>query len=210
MMLVLFGFSAILMKPKLQKSKLSSAGESMEYRSSNGCKENEFYVGMLGLRITSDSKHHMLPFLKAHMAALKKRERKNRKKPTFLKAVARVNWLWLQSLCYLRVLIVVFKWWMTLFHVLGFGVKIGQLFWRLCCWFVDGGIEDKSGLPVGSVGDPERTKMITMKKNKMWFWNKISGSGLKIPSFSHQFFGSVRFGKTWWRKLVVAWVVFWV
>ncbi|ESQ34130.1 hypothetical protein EUTSA_v10006654mg [Eutrema salsugineum] len=104
---------------------------------------------------------------------------------------------------------------MSLFHVLGFGVKIGQLLWMICCWFVswfvDGGIEDKSGPLVGSVGDPEKTKMTTMKKkNKMCFWNKISSSGLKIPSFSHQFLGSVRFGKTWWRKLVVAWVVFWV
>uniref|UniRef100_A0A1J3JZM8 histidine kinase n=1 Tax=Noccaea caerulescens TaxID=107243 RepID=A0A1J3JZM8_NOCCA len=104
---------------------------------------------------------------------------------------------------------------MSLFHVLGFGVKIGQLFWTLCCWFVswfiDGGIEDKSGLLIGSVGDPEKTKMTTMKKkNKMCFWNKISSSGFKIPSFSHHLLGSVKFGKTWWRKLVVAWVVFWV
>ncbi|KAG7598414.1 Histidine kinase/HSP90-like ATPase superfamily [Arabidopsis suecica] len=105
---------------------------------------------------------------------------------------------------------------MSLFHVLGFGVKIGHLFWMLCCWFVswfvDNGIEDnKSGLLVGSVGDLEKTKMTTMKKkNKMWFWNKISSSGLKIPSFSYQFLGSVKFNKAWWRKVVVVWVVFWV
>lgn len=100
--------------------------------------------------------------------------------------------------------------------MLGFGVKIGHLFWMLCCWFVswfvDNGIEDnKSGLLIGSVGDLEKTKMTTMKKkNKMWFWNKISSSGLKIPSFSYQFLGSVKFNKAWWRKLVVVWVVFWV
>ncbi|KAF8075629.1 hypothetical protein N665_1075s0008 [Sinapis alba] len=95
-------------------------------------------------------------------------------------------------------------------------VKIWQLFWMLCCWlvswFVDGVIEDKSGLLVGSVGDPpDKTKMKQKNKNnKMcFFWNKISTSGLKIPSFSHLLFGSVRFGKTWWRKVVVAWVVLW-
>ncbi|KAL1187609.1 Histidine kinase 3 [Cardamine amara subsp. amara] len=104
---------------------------------------------------------------------------------------------------------------MSLLHVLGFGVKIGNFFWMLCCWFVswfvDGGIEDKSSLLAGSVGDPEKTKMTTMKKkNKMWFWNRISSSGLKIPSFSYQFPGSVKFNKTFWRNVVIGWIVFWV
>lgn len=102
--------------------------------------------------------------------------------------------------------------------MIGFGLKVGHLFWMLCCWvislismnwFVDGGIEDKSVLLGGSVGDAEKTKM-TMKKKKMWFWNKISNSGLKIQNFNHQFLGSIRFGKTWWRKLLVAWVIGWV
>ncbi|KAL0656400.1 hypothetical protein Bca4012_076984 [Brassica carinata] len=98
---------------------------------------------------------------------------------------------------------------MSLFHVLGFCLKIGQLFWMLCCWFLSWFVDaDKSPLPVGSVGDPDKTKM--KNHNMCFFWNKISTSGLKIPSFSHQLFGSVRFGKTFWRKVLVAWVVSWV
>ncbi|CAH8299349.1 unnamed protein product [Eruca vesicaria subsp. sativa] len=99
---------------------------------------------------------------------------------------------------------------MSLFHVVEFCLKIGQLFWMLCCWLVSWLIDDKSPLPVGSVGDPDKTKM---KKNhhhhnKMcFFWNKISTSGFKIPTFSLH---PVRFGKNWWKKVVVAWVVLWV
>ncbi|KAF8107932.1 hypothetical protein N665_0116s0134 [Sinapis alba] len=101
---------------------------------------------------------------------------------------------------------------MSLYHVVGFCLKIGQLFWMLCCWFLSWFVDDKSPLPVGSVGDPDKTKTMKKKNNhKMcFFWNKISTSGLKIPAFSHHLFGSVRFGKTWWRKVVVAWVISWV
>ncbi|XP_010552447.1 PREDICTED: histidine kinase 3-like [Tarenaya hassleriana] len=107
---------------------------------------------------------------------------------------------------------------MNLFHVIGFGLKVGHLFWMLCCWvislismnwFGDGGIEDKSPLLGSSVGDSEKTKM-AVKKKKMWFWNKISNSCLKIQTLWHHFMGSIRFGKTWWRKLLVAWVIGWV
>lgn len=103
--------------------------------------------------------------------------------------------------------------------MLEFCLKIGQLFWTLCCWFlswfVDAWIDDDDKspppLPLGSVGDPDKTnKMMTKKKNH-FFWSKISTSGLKIPALSHQYlFGSVRFDKTLWRKVVAGWVVFWV
>ncbi|CAN8313353.1 unnamed protein product [Cochlearia groenlandica] len=97
---------------------------------------------------------------------------------------------------------------MSLFHVLGFVVKIRYLLWMLCCWlvswFVDCGIEEKSDLD-------KTKKMTSLKKNKkILFWNKISCSGLKIPSFSSQFLGSAGFSKTWLRNFLVAWVVVWV
>lgn len=97
---------------------------------------------------------------------------------------------------------------MSLLHVFGFGLKVGHLLWMLCCWiisvismnwFVNGEIvETKTGL----LGDG----------GKMWlrFWEKISGSSGKIHHHYYQYIGSKRVRKTWWRKLLVAWVIFWI
>ncbi|KAF2292930.1 hypothetical protein GH714_029917 [Hevea brasiliensis] len=97
---------------------------------------------------------------------------------------------------------------MSLLHVFGFGLKVGHLLWMLCCWivsvismnwFINGGIvESKTGL----LGDG----------GKMWlrFWEKISGNSCKMHHHYYQYFGSKRVRKTWWRKLLVAWVIGWI
>lgn len=90
----------------------------------------------------------------------------------------------------------------------GFGLKVGHLLWILCCWivsilsmnwFIDAGIEEgKTGL----LGDGGK---------KMWFnwWEKISGNSCKIHHFCCHYIGSKRVGRTWWRKLLITWVLVW-
>ncbi|KAG5249689.1 histidine kinase [Salix suchowensis] len=98
--------------------------------------------------------------------------------------------------------------WMSLHHVFGFGLKAGHLLWRLCCWivsvvsmnwFINGGIlETKAGM----LGDG----------GKMWLkcLEKVSGNSCKIHHLYYQYTGSMRIRKTWWRKLLVAWIVGWI
>ncbi|KAJ9176169.1 hypothetical protein P3X46_011511 [Hevea brasiliensis] len=97
---------------------------------------------------------------------------------------------------------------MSLLHVFGFGLKVGHLLWMLCCWivsvislnwFVNGEIvESKTGL----LGDG----------GKMWLrvWEKISGNSCKMHHHYYQYIGSKRVRKTWWRRLLVAWVIGWI
>ncbi|KAF2286480.1 hypothetical protein GH714_017244 [Hevea brasiliensis] len=78
----------------------------------------------------------------------------------------------------------------------------------LCCWivsvislnwFVNGEIvESKTGL----LGDG----------GKMWLrvWEKISGNSCKMHHHYYQYIGSKRVRKTWWRRLLVAWVIGWI
>ncbi|KAA3463258.1 histidine kinase 3-like isoform X2 [Gossypium australe] len=46
---------------------------------------------------------------------------------------------------------------------------------------------------------------------KMWFkcWDKISTYSFKIHHHYYQFIGSKRVSKTWWRKLLLSWVIGW-
>ncbi|XP_034922002.1 histidine kinase 3 [Populus alba] len=97
---------------------------------------------------------------------------------------------------------------MSLLHVFGFGLKVGHLLWMLCCWivsviymnwFINGGIlETKAGL----LGDG----------GKMWLkcLEKVSGNSCKIHHLYYQYIGSKRIRKTWWRKLLFAWIVGWI
>ncbi|KAJ4835924.1 Histidine kinase 3 [Turnera subulata] len=97
---------------------------------------------------------------------------------------------------------------MSLLHVLGFGLKVGHLLWMLCCWilsvismnwFINGGVLDSK---TGLLGDG----------GKMWLkcWEKISGNSYKIHHHYYQYIGSKRVRKTWWRKLLVTWVIGWI
>ncbi|KAF9686177.1 hypothetical protein SADUNF_Sadunf03G0131500 [Salix dunnii] len=104
--------------------------------------------------------------------------------------------------------LVLLLFWMSLLHVFGFGLKAGHLLWRLCCWivsvvsmnwFINGGIlETKAGM----LGDG----------GKMWLkcLEKVSGNSCKIHHLYYQYIGSMRIRKTWWRKLLVAWIVGWI
>ncbi|CAK7336151.1 unnamed protein product [Dovyalis caffra] len=66
-------------------------------------------------------------------------------------------------------------------------------------WFINGEIlETKAGL----LGDG----------GKMWLkcLEKVSGNSCKIHHHYYQYIGSKRIRKTWWRKLLVAWIVGWI
>ncbi|KAI8028463.1 Histidine kinase 3 [Camellia lanceoleosa] len=65
-------------------------------------------------------------------------------------------------------------------------------------WFINGGImETKTGF----LGDD----------TKIWvkFWEMISEITSKIYHRYYQYIGSKRVRKTWWKDLLVTWIVFW-
>ncbi|THG11664.1 hypothetical protein TEA_005911 [Camellia sinensis var. sinensis] len=96
---------------------------------------------------------------------------------------------------------------MSFLHVIGFGLKVGHLLLMLCCWlfsvismnwFINGGImETKTGF----LGDG----------TKIWvkFWEMISEITSKIHHRYYQYIGSKKVRKTWWKNLLVTWIVFW-
>ncbi|KAA8528961.1 hypothetical protein F0562_033551 [Nyssa sinensis] len=89
---------------------------------------------------------------------------------------------------------------MSFLHVIGFVLKVGHLSLMLCCWifsvisltwFINVGVMNtKTGL-LGDCG-------------KIWLnlWEKIH-------HHYYQYIGSKRVRRTWWRKLLVTWIVFW-
>ncbi|TKY59907.1 Histidine kinase 3 [Spatholobus suberectus] len=97
---------------------------------------------------------------------------------------------------------------MSLFHVVGFGLKVGHLLLVLCCWvvsvvyhnwFISSGIMDtKMGFPGAGGG-------------KMWhkWWEKISGQGCKIHQLYYQYIGSKKVKRALGRKFLLTWVVGW-
>lgn len=96
---------------------------------------------------------------------------------------------------------------MSLLHVIGFGLIVGNLLLVLCCWlvslismnwFINGESMDSKIELVGNGA-------------KMWLklWDKISGDSCKIQLHYYQYIGSKRVRKTLWKKLLVTWVVFW-
>ncbi|XP_061959805.1 histidine kinase 3-like [Populus nigra] len=97
---------------------------------------------------------------------------------------------------------------MSLLHVYGFGLKVRHLLWMLCCWivsvismnwFINGGVLETQASLLGDGG-------------KMWLkcLEKVSGNSCKIHHHYYQYIGSKRISKTWWRKLLVAWIVGWI
>ncbi|XP_052185814.1 histidine kinase 3 isoform X2 [Diospyros lotus] len=97
---------------------------------------------------------------------------------------------------------------MSFLHIIGFGLKVGHLLLMLCWWVVSvismnwfissEAMETKSGF----VRDGA----------KMWLklWDKISGNICKIYHHCYQYIGSKRVRKTWWRNLLITWIVFWI
>ncbi|KAK6930803.1 Signal transduction histidine kinase, dimerization/phosphoacceptor domain [Dillenia turbinata] len=97
---------------------------------------------------------------------------------------------------------------MSFFHVFGFGLKVGHLLLMLCCWIFSvihmkwfanrAAMDSKTGF----LGDG--VLMIWVE-----WWEKIFGSSCKIHHHYYQYIGSKKVRKTWWRKLLVTWVLFW-
>lgn len=96
---------------------------------------------------------------------------------------------------------------MSFLHVLGLGLKLGHLILMLCCSF----------LPLISMnwfinGDAMETKTAFLRDGpEVWlkWWEKICGKSCKIHQHYYQYIGSKKLGKTWWKKLLVSWVLFW-
>ncbi|KAI4368502.1 hypothetical protein MLD38_017053 [Melastoma candidum] len=97
---------------------------------------------------------------------------------------------------------------MSLFHVLGFGLKVGHLVWLLCCSLVsllsnnwvagDGGV---MGTKASFLGDGGKVPLNWLEK--------FLGNVYKIHQHYYQGSGSKKVGKTWWRKLFFAWIMVW-
>jgi len=102
---------------------------------------------------------------------------------------------------------------MSFLNVIGFGLKVGHILLMLCGWivsvifmnwFINGsGFMDTK---IDFLGDGE----------KIWlkFWEMVSGNDSKTHHHHHHqhyyhYIGSKRVRKTWWKKLLVTWVVFW-
>ncbi|OIT34766.1 PREDICTED: histidine kinase 3 [Nicotiana attenuata] len=88
---------------------------------------------------------------------------------------------------------------MSLIHVIGFGLKLGNLLLTLCWWLVS--LMSMNWLNNGSkslVGDGEQ---ILMK-----LWEGIAELSAKI----YHCYPRYVVGKKWWRKLLIAWVLFWI
>ncbi|KAL2510344.1 Histidine kinase 3 [Forsythia ovata] len=97
---------------------------------------------------------------------------------------------------------------MSLFHAIGFGLKVGYQLFMLCCWFLslislnllsNGGVMTTK---TGWLGDGGR---IWMK-----LWDLILESGCKYHHRYSQYIGSRKVRKNWWRKLLWAWIGFWI
>lgn len=100
--------------------------------------------------------------------------------------------------------------WMSLLHVVGFGLKVGHLLLVLCCWvvsvvylnwFISSGIMETKMMGGGGGGG-----------GKMWhkkWWENISGQGCKIHQQYYQYIGSKKVKRALWRKILLTWVVGW-
>ncbi|KAA8533325.1 hypothetical protein F0562_033142 [Nyssa sinensis] len=99
--------------------------------------------------------------------------------------------------------------WMSYLHVIGFGLKLGPLLLMLCCWIVS--VISMNWLINGGVMDSKTGCLLgDCEKIRLKLWEKmISGNSCKIQNHCYQYIGSKRVGRTWWRKLLVTWIVFW-
>ncbi|GFP88390.1 histidine kinase 3 [Phtheirospermum japonicum] len=94
---------------------------------------------------------------------------------------------------------------MNLFHIIGFGLKVGHLILLLCCWF----------LSLISLNWLSNERIMTTKpslladRGRIWMrlWGPIRECGYKIHHHYSQYFGR-KARKNWWRKVLVAWLTF--
>lgn len=89
----------------------------------------------------------------------------------------------------------------------GFGLKVGHLLWMLCCWIV-------SVISMNCFMNYERKDTKTDLRGevfKMWLncWERFSGNSYNIHHLYYQSIGSKRVRETWWRKVLITWLLFW-
>ncbi|CAA2965277.1 histidine kinase 3 [Olea europaea subsp. europaea] len=97
---------------------------------------------------------------------------------------------------------------MSLFHVIGFGLKVGYQLLMSCCWF----------LSLISLNLLSKGEVMTTRTNwlgdagRIWIklWDLILESGYKFHHYYSQYIGSRKVRTNWWRKLLVAWIGFWI
>ncbi|GAB4828610.1 Hexokinase-3 [Ancistrocladus abbreviatus] len=101
---------------------------------------------------------------------------------------------------------------MSFLHVVGFGLKLGHVVLMLCCWVIS--VIPMNWLNNGEVMDAKPGSLLgDGGKLLLNWWEKLtSGSSCKIqPHHYYQYIGSSkRVRKTWWKKLLVAWVLLWI
>ncbi|PSS19766.1 Histidine kinase [Actinidia chinensis var. chinensis] len=87
---------------------------------------------------------------------------------------------------------------MSCFYVIGFGLKVGRLLLMLCCWLV-------------SVISMNWFIIVGLMDSKRWLklWEKILENTWKIHHHYYQYIVGKKVRRTWWRKLLVIWVVLW-
>ncbi|XP_057486964.1 histidine kinase 3-like [Actinidia eriantha] len=87
---------------------------------------------------------------------------------------------------------------MSCFYVIVFGLKVGRLLLMLCFWLVSV-ISVSWFISVGLMDSKRGLKL----------WEKILGNTYKIHQYSYQYIVGKKVRRTWWRKLLVVWVVLW-
>ncbi|KAM1723054.1 hypothetical protein ACFX11_021688 [Malus domestica] len=97
---------------------------------------------------------------------------------------------------------------MSLFHVFGFGLKVGHLLWMLCCWIVS--VISMNWYLTGGIVTDTKVGLLGEAANMcLKWWEKIPMNISKIRHHYYQYIGSKRVRKTWWRRLLFSWVVGW-
>lgn len=97
---------------------------------------------------------------------------------------------------------------MSLFHVIGFGLKLGHLILMLCCWFLS--LISMNWISSGTVMTAKTDFLSDGEQIWRNFWEKISGNTSKIHHQYSQYIGPKRVKREWWRKLLVTWIVAWI
>ncbi|CAL8091094.1 unnamed protein product [Prunus armeniaca] len=96
---------------------------------------------------------------------------------------------------------------MSFFHVFGFGLKVGHLLWMLCCWIIS--VISMNWYLTGGIMDTKAGLLGDGGKMCLKWWEKIPMNISKIRHHYYQYIGSKRVRKTWWKRLLVSWVVGW-
>lgn len=97
---------------------------------------------------------------------------------------------------------------MSLFHVIGFGLKLGHLILMLCCWFLS--LISMNWISSGTVMTAKTDFLSDGEQIWRKFWEKISGNTSKIHHHYSQYIVPKRVKRKWWRKLLVTWIVVWI